>query len=257
MLCVAEELKANVQFVRYKYFFPENTLNDYSGKTNSVDTSNQPGDYGFFMKQDLFHHQRGMTLIESLVAMVIVAIGLFAILGLQMGTLTDAQMAARQAQAIHLIEDLGERLQVNLDALNNLSQFTQAVDPDYDPDSDPCSSSPCDPGAFAGSEIQIWQQQVMQTIPGSQAQVFVPDGGSRQLGVLIGWPDKDYSIGGNTPAEEENTELKAPFQIEPITAMDGTTIECPDGMICHLQYLQAVQRCAPWTIGGGKLYCPD
>ena len=80
--------------------------------------------------------QRGISLIESLVAIVVMALGILGILGVQMRTLTDTQAGVRRAQAIRLIEDLGERLQNNPDALGNLSTYT--TKPDLAPVS--CSS---------------------------------------------------------------------------------------------------------------------
>ena len=57
--------------------------------------------------------QRGITLIESLVAIVIMALGILGILGVQMRTLADTQTGVRRAQAVRLIEDLSERIQVS------------------------------------------------------------------------------------------------------------------------------------------------
>ena len=61
--------------------------------------------------------QRGVTLIESLVAIVVMALGILGILGVQMRTLTDTQTSVRRAQAIRLIEDMGERMKANPSAL--------------------------------------------------------------------------------------------------------------------------------------------
>ena len=58
-------------------------------------------------------HQRGITLIESMVALVIAALGILGILGVQMRTLSDTSTTVRRAQAIRLIEDLGERMRAN------------------------------------------------------------------------------------------------------------------------------------------------
>ena len=67
--------------------------------------------------------QRGITLIESLVAVAVMALGILGILGVQMRTLTDTQTAVRRAQAIRLIEDLGERMKVSPNALANLNGY--------------------------------------------------------------------------------------------------------------------------------------
>ena len=60
--------------------------------------------------------QRGFSLIESLVAVVVMALGILGILGVQMRTLADTQTGVRRAQAIRLIEDLSERIKLNPNA---------------------------------------------------------------------------------------------------------------------------------------------
>src|SRR5690606_32281252 len=75
------------------------------------------------MQSHSTHRQRGITLIESLVAILVTALGILGILGVQMRTLTDTQTTVRRAQAIRLIEDLGERLKVNPNALMVLGSY--------------------------------------------------------------------------------------------------------------------------------------
>ncbi len=131
--------------------------------------------------------QRGITLIESLVAILVMAIGILGILGLQIRTLTDTQAGVRRAQAIRLIEDLGERLQNNPDALGNLSAYTATHTA-----SDDCASSACAPDKLATYDIKQWRTSVTNALPGSQAIVFIPQGGPRQLGVLIGCVEREH-----------------------------------------------------------------
>ena len=54
--------------------------------------------------------QRGITLIESLVAIVIMALGILGILGVQMRTLADTQTGVRRAQAVPIRKPLGRSL---------------------------------------------------------------------------------------------------------------------------------------------------
>ena len=58
-------------------------------------------------------HQRGMTLIESVVAIVVAALGILGVVGTQVRTLADTQTTVRRAQAVRLIEELSERMQIN------------------------------------------------------------------------------------------------------------------------------------------------
>ena len=67
--------------------------------------------------------QRGITLLESMIAIVVAALGILGILGVQMRTLTDTQTSMRRAQAIRLIEDLSERMKVNPNALSGINTY--------------------------------------------------------------------------------------------------------------------------------------
>ena len=67
--------------------------------------------------------QRGITLLESLIAIVVMALGILGIVGVQMRTLADTQTTVRRAQAIRLIEDLSERMKVNPNSLADISGY--------------------------------------------------------------------------------------------------------------------------------------
>ena len=43
---------------------------------------------------------RGITLLESLVAILVIALGIFSVLGIQLRTLSDAQAGIRRSQAL-------------------------------------------------------------------------------------------------------------------------------------------------------------
>lgn len=198
--------------------------------------------------------QRGFSLIESLVAIVVMALGIMGIIGVQMRTLTDTQGGVRRAQAIRLIEDLGERIQSNPDALNNLAAYK--VDFVAPTGGANCTTSACAPADLAKSDIQQWYTNVTNALPGAQIAVFAPKDGPRQLGVLIGWNENQYNQSGKAATASETIEAKATLTVAG-TRDDNSAIACPANFICHLQYIQPTQRCTPWSLGGGTLYCPN
>lgn len=195
--------------------------------------------------------QRGFALIESLIAMVVMALGILGVVGVLMRTLTDTQAGVRRAQAIQLIEDLGERLQNSPDAIGNLSTYTSAPTSAAD-----CSSAACSPADLAKADIKQWRSMVANTLPDGSATVFIPKGGSRQLGVMISWAENRFSTTGSGPTTAEKTALNTPLAVSGTDAAD-TAIACSTGHLCHLQYIQPTQRCAPWGVGGATLYCPN
>jgi type IV pilus assembly protein PilV len=199
--------------------------------------------------------QTGITLIESLIALVVAALGILGVVGVQMRTLVDTQASVNRGYAISLIDDLAERIQTNPDGLNNLSVYTSAT-PTVSTD---CSTAACTPSALANYDTKQWLDQVATTLPGSTVKVFIPDGGPRQLGVLIGWPEKHYSQTGAKLEDTDIDSLNAQLMkiIPASTTSDGKPVECPAKKICHLQYVQPTQRCTPWGIGENALYCPS
>ena len=89
---------------------------------------------------------RGISLIESLIAIVVMALGILGILGVQMRTLSDTSTTVRRAQAIRLIEDLSERMKVNPNALLNIKEFESGYSKkSSDLTATNCASTACTP----------------------------------------------------------------------------------------------------------------
>ena len=194
-------------------------------------------------------YERGITLLESLIAIVVMALGILGILGAQMKTLTDTQSGVRRAQAIRLIEDLGERLQNNPDALTHLNQYTTSPTTSKD-----CSISACSPDELAIHDIKQWRENVINALKGSDAIVFIPKGGDRQLGVMISWNENLYNSSGKNLSAIDKSELTSPFDVT-ATNSSGATVVCKQGLTCHLQYIQPTQRCSRSIHNNNELHC--
>lgn len=189
--------------------------------------------------------QRGISLIESLVAIVVMALGLLGILGVQMRTLADTQTGVRRAQAILLIEDLSERMKVNPNALNNLDSYASSFDDTPTPGS--CTNA-CIPADQASYDLARWKETVKANLPLGQASIFVAkgetdDANRRQLGVMISWRE-------NERVANDTDDADATLYREAINASTGGgDVACPNGRTCHLQYLPVSARCAPYDNG--------
>ncbi|MGC3985140.1 MAG: type IV pilus modification protein PilV [Pseudorhodoferax sp.] len=209
--------------------------------------------------------QRGVTLLESMIAIVLVALGVLGILGMQLRTLSDTQTTVRRAQAIRLIEDLGERIKANPTSLTAAVLANYTVGWGAVSGTPPDCASGCGPGDTALADIAQWKANVAATLPLGQATVFVVANGTAtnvrpQLGVMVSWRENERQREGATAAE--NLAYKAPFAIGTVTtgASTGTTsVSCPANRICHLQYLLPTLRCTPYVAGdvaNPSLYCP-
>jgi len=62
---------------------------------------------------------RGFTLIEALVALIVLSIGLLGIAGMQISGLRANQSAASRTQASYLADDIADRMRANYTAARN------------------------------------------------------------------------------------------------------------------------------------------
>ena len=200
--------------------------------------------------------QRGISLIESLVAIVVMALGILGILGVQMRTLADTQTGVRRAHAIRLIEDLSERIKSQPNALGNLGSYTRtwdsagALDTTID-----CKTNACTPAKVATYDLNRWMESVRAAMPLGDAAVFLPKDNSatdpRQLGVMISWRESEAK--GKTADDTDNK--KAVFTVSTKNAADES-IACPADRICHLQFISPNQRCIPDSGVPAGVHCP-
>ena len=208
------------------------------------------------MTNTLHKRQRGITLIESMVALVIAALGILGILGVQMRTLSDTSTTVRRAQAIRLIDDLGERMRTNPNAMVNLGSYVSNFA--TNPAVGTCASG-CDHTALAAYDLAVWKQAVRNSLPLGQAEIFIPPAEAgvaaaqrRQLGVMIAWRENEGD--GRKTDDIDATKVRDNSG----TLTDGATLACPADRICHLQYIPVPARCAPYAPGGNApmYYCP-
>ena len=210
-------------------------------------------------------HQRGITLIESLVAIVVAALGILGILGVQMRTLTDTQTTVRRAQAIRLIEDLSERLKVNPNAVTAMANYVSDFNNVPSPVSGGCASG-CNGSDQAKHDLYLWKKSV-ETLPLGKANIFIPAAEAdvtvvapeqrRQLGVMIAWRENERHDLSAT--DKENTDVtKVRDSSGKVQDAAGTAATCPTDHTCHLQFIPISARCAPYKAGGGAIqyFCP-
>ncbi len=203
-------------------------------------------------------HQRGITLIESLVAIVVAALGVLGILGVQMRTLTDTQTSVRRAQAVRLIEDLGERMKVNPNALAILGNYASGwtASPPTAAAARDCSTSTCNATELAAYDVAEWKRAVQRLLPLGDANIFLAPGETvtanrRQLGVMISWRENERDT---SAAYKNSIDATKALDGAGVVTEGGGNVTCPADRTCHLQYLPVAARCAPYTASGVTQY---
>lgn len=178
--------------------------------------------------------QRGMSLVESLVALLVLALGIMGLAGVQTRLLTETRTTNSRAIAVELIADLTNRMMLNRDhallaAGYNLAwgAIPAAVD---------CATLVCTNIQVAQSDLSAWRQSVARLLPGGDARVFqlIAPMDPRQIGVMIAWRANEGKSLSDTGASPVDAAYTAPFVIN--SGVPGET--CPPGSLCHLVYVQ-------------------
>ena len=146
--------------------------------------------------------QRGMSLIEALVSLVILAIGVMGLLGVQLRTLTDQQQGVQRATAMRLADELFEKVKANPGNTFNMSDplgntqwiwmddyvLTWGTAPANNPN---CTTAACTGQQRAQFDIRQWRVRLLNALPGGDVRVLVSPDSERQLIVIIGWQLKE------------------------------------------------------------------
>jgi type IV pilus assembly protein PilV len=119
--------------------------------------------------------QKGFTLIETLVALVVLSIGLLGVAALQLTALQNSGSAVFRSQATFLIYDIADRMRANHD---------RAVAKAYDLK---FGDTPGNTSA-AEKDLTAWKNAVASTLPAGDAEI-VTEGTEGQVVIRIRWDD--------------------------------------------------------------------
>jgi type IV pilus assembly protein PilV len=99
----------------------------------------------------MMRRQQGMTLIEVMIAMIILGVGILGVSGMQVISLQQNRSALFRGEATQLANDLMDRLRVNTDI--NYSALIDAVPTT----ATNCVNNSCNPVGMAAFDISQWK----------------------------------------------------------------------------------------------------
>jgi len=152
--------------------------------------------------------QRGMTLIEILVAIVVLSIGLLGLAGLQLKGMQVNQGSVYRWQAAMLAEDLADRMRADR---------ASAIAGNYTIAATPAAGASAPTSAVGGTRAAIndWLARVA-AMPGGNVAIAAPaagaTAGSTVIGITVGWVDtRAEKAVGQTSATPGTFTLAAEF----------------------------------------------
>lgn len=127
-----------------------------------------------------FDRQRGMTLVETLVALVVLSIGLLGVAALQMASLRNNHAAHTRSQATALAYDVADRMRANR---------TAAINGNYDV---AIGSTIATPSTLAEIDLTAWKNSLAAALPAGDGAITSDDavtGDPNIVRVTIQWDD--------------------------------------------------------------------
>lgn len=115
--------------------------------------------------------ERGFTLIESMVALLVMSIGLIGIAALHGQGLNASRTAIYRTTAINLSADMADRIRANRVA--GTAYGNAAADNNCDPNSGPAVD--CTPTELAEHDLFVWEALVSDSLPNGTGEVTVDD----------------------------------------------------------------------------------
>lgn len=167
----------------------------------------------------------GLSLVESLVAILVLALGIAGLAWTQARLLVEGRSANARSTAILHISDLSNRMMFNqaTAASGGYSLAWGEVPPARN-----CSTT-CSGGELAQSDLAAWRAALSQALPTGNASVFRSAGDPRQIGIAISWAMQDSKA-----ADTDAAKYQAPFSV----TVASYGVDCPAGQHCHVVYVQ-------------------
>ena len=127
--------------------------------------------------------QRAFSLVEVLIALVIMSLGMLGIAGLYVQTMQAGRSSLLRHHAVTLAGDVADRIRANPKA--GIAYQGEATD-------DNCVSNVanCDEIAMAGQDIFLWSQQAIDTLPAGAVNIAYDDSSVAPLyTITVSWSE--------------------------------------------------------------------
>jgi type IV pilus assembly protein PilV len=202
--------------------------------------------------------QRGITLIEALIALLILALGVLALAAVQARMLVEVRTTNSRATAIRLIADLGDRIRMNAagaqpPAAGGDSPYADPLKTGFTPPAKTkpapdCSattgnSTPSAPACTAAEQAAydrwVWQTEVQHALLDGVASITQVT--PQQLQVIVAWQLNENTNPTISTATGQTT-LADPLQITDATGVTNlcnpTANATNNRYICHVDFIE-------------------
>jgi type IV pilus assembly protein PilV len=121
-------------------------------------------------------HQEGFGLVESLVALVVVSVGMIGIAALYGQGLGASRTALFRTQAVNLASDMADRIRLNRVAGAGPGGVV------------------CAPAEMAAHDVWDWTTRIEQQLPGGEGEVLFEPGLPPRYTINVRWAEPGFGV---------------------------------------------------------------
>lgn len=138
---------------------------------------------------------KGVSLIEVLIAVLILAIGLLGMASLQIRSLSNNHNAYLRTQATQLANDMLDRMRSNAQGLN----AGYYLRPNVENSSMDCHLNLCNADQMSEYDLSLWNQAIHQQLPNGKGLICIDstpqssdcDGSGNILAISLSWSERE------------------------------------------------------------------
>ena len=142
--------------------------------------------------------QRGVSLVESMITLLILSIGLLGIAALQITSMQQNASSFRHSQAVWIGYNMADRIRANFNQFPGYAGIDTSTGYSQD-----CISGACNTNQMITSDAADWTTQI-QNLPGGRGTVT---GDTSQLIITVMWDDESTGATGTGCGNNPSVDL--------------------------------------------------
>lgn len=145
------------------------------------------------------HFQHGVTLVESMIALLVISIGLLGIASLQITAMSQNASSLNHSQAVWYAYNMSDRIRANIGEFDNYDGIDTSTSYSQD-----CLSSACTNAQMLTADAADWATMVTN-LPGGRGIITSPTADGLTVSVM--WDDEGTGATGTNCGTDPNVDL--------------------------------------------------